>query len=200
MKFLKSLLMVGLVLTSLSASAQMDLFGGPRVVILEPPTVLSVSAATFDSTVIDTHGYIGVANVIISSCTNAGGALTVQGYTSPDTTNWTALANYANAVSTSVSYTNSGAGYTNYVTQSYLLPGTLTTPTAGTAGFATSYLNPSPFTNSSALTITTKGTYSIGYTPGDNARYLKLTFTPTGSSSNDIVSAVFIGRRSSEVK
>lgn len=203
MKLEKIILRIGLaVALALPVKAQ-DLFGGPRQIVLAPPTILINGGAAASTTngPIDIHGFEGIAEVTISSCTNAGGSLTAQLFTSADNTNMTALANYANSVSTSVLTTNLTYGSTNLqFSQTYLLPGTLTVPTAGTAGYAQPNLVPSAFTNSGALTVTAKALYHVGFKPADANRYLYIVWTPTGASSNDIVSAEFTGFRASEVR
>jgi hypothetical protein len=187
---------------ALPAVAQVgfDAYGQMRTLILAPPTILvnGGAAASTTNVPVDTHGFEGVAKVDIMSCTNSGGALTALLYTSPDLTNWTALANYSLAQSSSIIYTNLGYGNATNLqaTNVYNLPGAVTTPTANTAGFATAYLdNSSPFTNSGAITITTKKIYTIGYNIQDAARYVQIVWTPTGSSSNDIVAAVITARK-----
>jgi hypothetical protein len=166
--------------------------------VVEAPRILDGGSATFTNNPVDIRMYEGTVKLDIYSCTNAGGALTVTPYTSPDKTNWTALANYSLAQSSTFLYTNSSYGGTNLIgTNVYNMPGVLVAPTAATAGFATPYIdNSSPFTNSGALTITAKKFYTIGFNADDaTGRFLQLVWTPTGSSSNDIVGAVLTGRR-----
>lgn len=189
-------------LSTLPAVAQLgfDSYGQTRTLILAPPTILinGGAAASTTNTPVDTHGFEGVAKVDITSCTNAGGALTAQLFTSPDLTNWTALANYSLAQAATITYTNLGYGNATNLqaTNSYNLPGAVVTPTALTAGFATPYLDASsPFTNSGAITVTTKKVYTIGYNIQDAARYVQMVWTPTGASSNDIVAAVLTARK-----
>ncbi len=208
MKFTKTLMVflaaLALVLMALPARAQnMDTFAQPRAIVLAAPRILDASAAVFTNGPIDIGGYVGTANIDIFSVTNAGGALTAGLYTSTDQTNIVAVTNYALiSASTSYSYTNRYWGSTNiYGTNPWLLPGTLTTPTASTSSFAGQYLDQTtvPFTNSAVITVTSKGVYRVGLRPQDNRRYLYIVWTPTGSSSNDIVSAVFNGILSHEV-
>lgn len=205
MKFLNKikLAVIGAIaLVALPAVAQVgfDTYGQLRTVILAPPTIL-INGGLATSTTnppVDTHGFEGIAKVDIMSCTNSGGALTAQLFTSPDLTNWTALANYSLAQSATIAYTNTMYGNATNVqaTNTYNLPGAIVTPTANTAGFATPYLDSSsPFTNSGALTVTTKKVYTIGYNIQDAARFVQIVWTPTGSSSNDIVAAVLTARK-----
>lgn len=177
-----------------------DYFGIPRQIQLAKPNY--IAAATTNGS-IDIHGFIGVGVINFMSCTNGDGtgALTATLQTSTDNTNWTAISSYALGRSATVSYTNMNWGGTNlYVTDTYILPGTITTPTAATAGWATSYLLPSQFTNTGAITLTTPGVYSVGVNLTDSPRYLRVYFTPDESMSNSFCGAVLTGRRGSEVK
>lgn len=202
MKFTKKLFalmaVAGLALAALPARAQnFDTFAQPRSIVLTPPRILDATAAVFTNGPIDISGFQGTANIDITSVTNAGGALTASFYTSSDQVTLVGLTNFA-AITASTSYI-----YTNGViraTNAWLLPGTITGPAAATSGFVTPYLDPTtvPFTNNTTLTITTKGVYRIGFRTQEQKRYLYVVYTPTGSSSNDIVSATFTGQRITE--
>lgn len=181
-----------------SAQVGFDAYAQTRTIVLESPRILTASGPAFtNANPVDLVGFEGIAKVDISSCTNAGGALTAQLFTSPDKTNLTALANYSLAQQANVLYTNRAYSTTIIGTNTYNQAGVATQPTAATAGFATPYLdNSSPFTNSGAITITTKNVYTVGFNAQDVAgRYLYIVWTPTGSSSNDIVSATITARR-----
>ena len=199
----KSLLAVALLAAAFTAGAQngFDLFGIPRVLVVAAPQVLA--GASTVTTAVDTHGYEGVANVqFFAKAYGAAGTVTALLETSSDTNTWTAVT-YAAAVSASVIYTNSALGSaTNvYYTDTYLLPGTWTTPTAATAGWASGYLAPAAFTGTAAVTLTTATYKSLGYQIGDAGRYLRCTFTATDAyTTNCVVGAILIGRRGSEVK
>jgi hypothetical protein len=203
MKFLNKIKLAAIslvALVTLPAAAQVgfDTYGQLRTLVLAAPTILNGGAATFTNTPVDTHGFEGIAKVDIFSCTNSGGALTALLYTSPDLTNWTALANYSLAQSATVIYTNTMYGNATNLTatNTYNLPGAIVTPTVNTAGFASPYLDgSSPFTNSGAITLTSKKIYTIGYSIQDAARFVQIVWTPTGSSSNDIVAAVITARK-----
>lgn len=187
----------------LNAAAQVDLFGAPRTIVVAPPQVLAANALSTTNSWVDTHGYDGVAKIDIFSQTNAGGTLSVAFETSTDRTNAAALANFANAVSTSIIYTNTYyGGVALKATNTYLMPGTLTDPTASTAGWASTYLVPSPFTNSGSVTITAAAVYEIGYVIADAPRYIRVIFNATGAATNGATAAgaVLTGRRSSEVR
>ena len=173
------------------ARAQFDLFGAPRSLVLAAPGTSVAALATNGP--IDIHGYVGIAVVDITSSTNPpGGSCTAQLFTSNDQTNYTAVT-YASAVSSSVIVTNLMYGSTNMLaTNTMFAPGTVTTPTAGTAGWATTYLAPAAMTNTAAVTITSKAYYELGFNADDAGRYLYIVWTPT--TSTNAVSAMFKGR------
>jgi hypothetical protein len=168
--------------------------------VLATPAVLPVNVAgLYTNNPVDIVGFCGVGTITLLSSTNAGGTLTATIQTSPDTTNWTDLANFALVNSqTSFSITNGYYGGTNlYVTDAFLLPYTSTTPVAATAGFATPYSAYLPFTNSGAVTITTAGAYQIGVNLSDSPRYLHLKWTATAAATNGttVVGALLNGVR-----
>ncbi len=168
-----------------------------RTIVLAPPTTILNDLLT-SNTPIDIRGLEGIAKVDIFAVTNGGGTLTCTLETSPDLTNWTALANYALSTRTAVAITNTYWGSTNiFATNSFLLPGVWTTPTAATAGFASPYLAPAGFTNSTAITVTTKGAYQIGFNISDQPRYLHVLWTATSSATNSVVGAFLTARPSS---
>ena len=140
---------------------------------------------------VDILGYYGTGEIDIVSSTNAGGALTVTVETSPDSTNWTGLSNFGLVNSTTaVAYTNLYYGTNLIVTDNYLYPFTITTPTAATAGYSTPYLAELPFTNTGAITITAKGTYRVIINNIQDAnRYFYIVYTPSGTATNITVGA-----------
>lgn len=190
--FTKILVAVGL-LSALTASAQFDQFAEPRVIVLTSPQQIS---ATRTNDVIDIHGFEGKGIVLLTISTNSQNQPnTNQLVTSPDRTNWTALANFAIAVPTAKVYTNLYyGGATPLATNTLLLPGTNTTPTANTAGFASGYLIPAPYTNSGTFVMTNYA--MIGFSVPDNARYLGINWI-IGNQTNS-VGAIFIGRKQQE--
>lgn len=197
--------MAVLATASITANAQngFDFYEAPRTVVLATPQTILAGSALVTNGPVDTHGFVGTAAVNIFSLTNvAGAAITAQIYSSPDQTNLTALSGYALSTSTSISVTNRtyGGGTNLYATSTYLLPGVLTTPDAPTAGWATPYIAPAKYTNSGAVTITSKGVYQIGFNAADVAgRYLYVVFNSTGTATNNTVSAILTGRRGAEV-
>ena len=171
-----------------------DAFGALRTIQLGTPVTLTAVANGATNAPIDTHGYDGIALVQILSLTNATtpGAVTAQLFTSDDTTNWTALANYAVGTALSQSYTNNFYSANQPVaTQTTIYPGTIVTPTASSAGWSTSYLLPAQFTNTGSVSILAKGAYTIGYNVGDAKRYLEIVY----SGSNVTAGATFTGAR-----
>ena len=198
--FLSLIVMLALAVPAFAQT--FDTFGGTRAVIALPPKYHDAATPIITNGPIDLHGYYGVVAADIFSLTNGATGLTVGFYTSSDTTNLTALANYALATATSVVTTNAnlGVGTNISATQTYLLPGSFTTPTAATAGFATPYLSPASYTNTAAVTVTGKNFYRIGWNAPDNARYLYIISTCTGGTTNAAVGVVLSGRRGYEVR
>lgn len=171
-----------------------DVFGALRTIQLGTPVTLTAVANGATNAPIDTHGFDGVALIQILSLTNATtpGAVTAQLFTSDDTTNWTALANYAVGTATSENITNKMSGNgTVIATQTTIYPGTVTTPTASSAGWATPYLLPAQFTNSGSVSILAKGAYTVGYNVSDAKRYLEIVY----SGSNVTAGATFTAAR-----
>lgn len=208
MKSFKSFIAVWVLLLGLllglinSAQAQFDYFAAPRTIVLAPPRILDASAAVFTNGPIDVGGMAGTAAIDITTVTNSGGALTATLYMSMDQTNIVAVTNFALIkAATSYTYTNLYYGGTNvFATNQWLLPGTITAANAS-SGFVGNYLtNSTPFTNAAAITVTAKGVYRVGVRAPDLLRYLYIVWTPTGSSSNDIVAATFTGTLNDEVK
>ncbi len=187
--------LIAAIATPVSAQqGNFDYFGAPRTFVVTPPTSKTV---TFSNTVpVDIHGSQGIAKVDFSCVTNTGGTtVTASLFTSPDQTNWTALANYALATSTAIVVTNTYYGTTNLTTtNTILLPGVLTTPSAATAGFANQYILPAQYTNSGAVTLTGGACTSIGFNIEDQQRYLSVLYT-LGATTNASVSAVLTTRR-----
>jgi len=183
-----------------------DMFAGPRFLVLDVGTV---KAATTASSVIDLpidiHGYDGIASVIITAPVEAGGDATGTIYArlegSPDgqvtgTTNWTILTNCAvmNTFTTNI-LTSLVSGILG-VTNTYMIPGTVTTPTANSAGFAGQYLSATAFTSAGVgLTNVASGIAVIGFNVSDAPRFIRLKYTVTAQTN--CVSAVMIGRKNS---
>lgn len=194
-----------LALVTFTASAQrgFDTFAAPRTVVLATPQKITETAPVVTNGPVDIRVFDGTAMVLIQSLTNTVGTVTAQLYTSPDQTNLTALANYALATSTSITYTNYRYGTNGVLTaaNTYLLPGVWTTPTLP-AGFVSGYLSPAQFTNSGAVTITQKGAYMVGFNANDAPdRYLYIVWSGlTGTTTNFTVGATLTGHISTEVR
>ena len=196
MKSFKSLVALGAMLVAtISAQAQFNLFSEPRTLAIVYPQALN--AGSTSNFIADIHGFEGVAKIDIITLTNGVcSAATLNIYTSSDQTNWTALSNYAVATSNNVIYTNVYYSGLLYGTNIWMYPGTVTTPTASTAGFATKYILPAPFTNNGSITLST-GLKTIGFIVPDASRYITFSYSFTGSSTNT-VAAIFTGRKQQE--
>lgn len=199
MKFIKHLLIGAVALAcAVSAQAQFDNFAGQRTIDMIYPQSMTASGSNF---CVDLHGFEGVAKIDITALTNGvGGAYTIQFFTTPDRTNYTALANFALATSNSVIYTNVDVIYNGGVfpgpmlaTNIYQIPGTKTTPSAALAGFVTPYIIPAPFTNTGAITLGTVHTM-IGFVIPDQQRYLTAAISITGVATN-FISAVITAHK-----
>lgn len=191
---------------AIPAQAQLDLVSSTRAIVITPPTLLTYGTPNVTNGPIDLHGYIGRAFVDLNSFTNAGGAVTATIQTSQDTTNWTSLTNFLLISTTNlVPYTNGyyGGGSTLVVSNAYLIPGTFTSSTPGNSSnaFAGTWLNYTPYTNGGAITITGKGIYRVGFSAPDiTGRYMQIYYQGTGANTNDVVSAVLTGQRTTEVQ
>jgi hypothetical protein len=146
---------------------------------------------------VDLTGYFGRANLLLTGYSNTNGAtLTATLTASPDNTNWVAVS-YASAVSTAIIYTNMFYGGTNLsVTDTFLLPGTVTTPTASSSGFATPYWAAITWTNTAAISVI-GGTVLVGINATDTPRYLRVIWTANdvAYTNTAVVSATLTGYR-----
>jgi hypothetical protein len=154
--------------------------------------------ATNTNTIDLSAKFIGSGYVDIFCNTNYGtNTVTITPQTSPDLTNWTSLANYALSVNSSTIYTNifysgstTGALLSTNVEEN---PFSNVTPVASTAGFATPYPLPAPYTNSGSFTPAFNYYYRIGIQNiPDLPRYFRLL---TVYSGTNILGAEFGGRR-----
>lgn len=208
MKFIKNifkLAALGMLFAScaLPAMAQRgwDLFSVPRYFVYGP-TNLKVATAVYSNAPIDLLPMTGIGNLLITCQTNTGSngmICTATIYTSTDATNWTSVSNFALITNnTSLIFTNTTYGGFNAGsltnTNTVLLPGTVTTPNAASAGFATSYLAPILFTNAAgAISMQISGETLIGLNLDNLGRYLSVAFTPTGTTTNETVGFVLQG-------
>ena len=179
---------------SLTAFAQRssDLYGAPRTVVLSSAQTFGAATGVVTNGPIDVRLLDGTALVTIFSATNTGttgGTLTATLLGSQDQTNYSAVT-YSLATATSVAYTNFWYGTNGLkATDVYLLPGTVTTPTASSAGWATPYLVSAPFTNTTAITCSPIYPVQVGVVVGDAPRYLYIVWTPGGTVTNFTTSA-----------
>lgn len=199
MKFIKQILFLSLLLwIVLPARAQFDFYGAPRTVEVITPQFISASAS--NGFVVDLHGFQGIAKLDILSPTNlaATNRIVFNITTSPDLTNFSQVS-YAQGVSQTIIYTNNYYGTaTPLATNVYLKPGTVTTPTAATAGFATAYLGaPGNFYTNTAPLTNIGNPFSLGFNVQDIQRYLMIQVTVAGTTTNPI-SAVLTARKQQE--
>lgn len=173
-----------------------DLFGATRGIVLVAPTqTASVSGGSTNQPIFIRY-YGGIGTIDLNAYTNAGtNVVTVTPQTSVDNTNWSTLTNYAVATLTNIVNTNlyyapgTNASLTNLLTtNSTLLPGVLTAINPATAGYAGgSYVNPAPYTNGGAYTMTAQSA-TIAFQTADAGTYLRLLFTTVGTNT---YSAIF---------
>lgn len=189
MKFIKKIILaVATLATCYTASAQYNVFEENRVINIP---VLLTSTSTV-SNVFDISGFQGVALVHVAGFTNIGGAtLTCQLVSSPDLTNWTAVP-YAIGTANTTIITNSFYAAALTGTNTYILPGAVTTPTASTAGFNTSYIATPVYTNVAATSITGAGKIFAFNTASTSGRYLSVIFNPSGAS---VVTGCIVGKK-----
>lgn len=209
MKFIKNTLLgLAVVILALAmpaaAAIDDDVFTTTRTVLIGTPGQLVHNILLTTNGPVDLLGYTGRGQIILNVATNMTvlGTVTATIETSPDSTNWTGLGNFALINSaTSVSYTNLYYGGTNLiVTDSFLLPYTATLPSAASAGFSTPYpANSIPFTNAAgAITVSSMATpFIVGLNLTDNPRYIHVIWTAGGGATNGntYVSSLLQGKR-----
>lgn len=186
------------VMAAVSAQAQLgfDTFSATRSYVLATPFNIGAGSGIVTNNAFDALSPIGIATLDVTTCTNTGttgGTLTLTLQTSVDSTNWTSVQNIAFINSTtSIAITNGfyGSSSNLYATDLVLLPGTVTTPTSASSGWATPYLAKLPFTNSGALSVAATGNYKLGFNIKDQQRYLRTIWTPGGTATNFTASAV----------
>ena len=181
-------------------AAAQDLYRVPRTLVVTAPTQLTGALTT---NMVDLVGFTGIGKIDFCVTTNTGytavsGSLTITLEGSNDTNTWTTLA-YGKMTSTSVSFTNLSIATNAVVTDTFMLPGVITTPTAYSAGFATPYLADnaaSRMTNTAAITATSGTPVTVGVNLTDASRYLHVIYTATGGfTTNANVSAILTGFR-----
>lgn len=179
-----------------------DEFGQTRTLLFQPVRILTVADKTSTSPVIDLRSFDGVVKLDVTAITNTpGGTLTIALQTASDPTNsssWTTITTAYYATSSTVNFTNPFVPIPPFVaTNTYLLPGSVTTPTAYSYGASGQYLNPAQPTNTvTALDVSTAGTYSVGWNAQDSYRYGRLVYTTGGTATNITISAILTGRKS----
>lgn len=196
------LILVGLSLPSARAQGVngFDFYSVPRFITWSPTMLTNHSGTlTASNAPVDLHGFDGVASVFLTTSNYAGNAGTpafcARLFGSQDNTNWFLMTNCSYATAATYNITNKIGGVV--ATNQYLLPGTVTTPTAATAGFASPYLVPQPFTNAGViLTNVSGGSGLIGWSVQDGPRYVQVQYIVTGTDVAFTVNPVIIARRS----
>jgi hypothetical protein len=200
MKLFK-LVTVALAVASLSinAFARIDSFGGTRTVVLAAPQNIGVNGGIgVTNSAVDVRLFDGVGKIDIFCVTNSGttgGTLSCTVQSSQDQTNWTVCANVAVVTGgTSISYTNLQYGGTNLTaTDTYVLPFTVNTPVAATAGWAIPNAAPISFNSNAVVTVSSAGNFQIGLSTQDYGRYMRVIWTPGGSVTNFSCGAILTG-------
>lgn len=194
---LAAVLALGLALP-LCSRAQFNVYQETRAIALAGPAVIVGGGNNFvTNNWVDTHGYEGIAKIDLFGITNAAGAVSVLLEASDDQTNAIALANYSIASASSIVYSN--LYYPNVIkaTNNFLLPGSIVSPTAATAGFAIPYFTvaSNPFTNSGSITLGSTNIVEIGYNISDAKRYVRAIWNPSGSATNFTYGALLTARK-----
>lgn len=192
---------LSLLCLSLSASAQIGSWGTMRFTVLDPgtTTITTTAGVTVTNNPVDIHGYEGPVTIYMACTTNSStstGTSNLISYwveQSSDLVSWSQLSSCAVSVSTSSIIPNGSLSATNV----YLLPGTLTVPTAASAGFASTYLVPSAFTSTSSVftNSTSGGAALIGFVAGDAKRYIRTASRVPSGTNNASFAAILIGER-----
>ena len=184
-----------------TAGAQVDAFNLVRVEnLINPASAIFGGANSVTNYVSDNTGFYGRGIILVNVNTNiagGGGATTIAVQVSNDQTNWANLSNYAIITApTAITYTNTYFGGTNLTaTDNFLLPFTITTPTAYSFGSQTPWPAPNVFTNTaSTVALNISGNYVIGVNLTDNPRYLQTIIT-TATSKTNVVTAALLGFR-----
>jgi len=182
---------------AISANAQLgfDAFAGTRTLVVSAAP--NLAAASFVTNTIDKVRLGGTGALTFLTATNTGatgGTLTATLYGSTDKTNFVAISNYALLTAPSTeTITNYFYGGTNLTTaNSVFLGGTVVTPTAYTAGWATPYIAPAQFTNSGAITLngSSASAVQVGLRLVDYPRYLHVVYNGGGTVTNFTVQAI----------
>ena len=196
---LKKLSLIGVALlacvSGAFAQSGFDYFQAPRTIVITPPKLFTGSTI-WSNVPVDLHGSVGVAKVDIGILTNgAAGALDIKAYSSPDLTNWTIIGS-CSVVSNTTAFaiTNNTYASTLQTTNTYEYPFLAITPTASSAGFATPYTFPYPFTNSFTIDAKAGGSFEVGFQAADVNRYFSLQYAGASTGTN-FVSAFLTIRR-----
>jgi hypothetical protein len=199
MKFIKALLAIAIIgATAAHSFAQgfgSDSFSGERTIILSQGALAIGASSNGLPAVADLTGIIGVAKIdVFSGCDNASGTQTVTVQNSADNTNWTTLSSCVLATNIAISRTNFYYSSTGIaITDTNFLTGVVTTPTASSAGFATTYIPAAAFTNTATWVANGPGWREVGFVAQDANRYLRVVVVPGGTGTNQTYGAVITG-------
>ena len=197
MKFTNKILAVAIGCAMLAQSAVagsfgFDAYGTLRTVLpTNAPVKLAATVGTsITNPPVDTFNWIGDFKVDVFAYSNTlANTITLAINTSTDTTNWVALTNFSLASAGTLNITNAyllsaGNWYYNtnfYVTDNFLYPYSIVTPTSFSSGWSTSYNPENPFTNGFPITLNGNGLTEIGVHSFNTQRYLQFVYTPSGT-------------------
>lgn len=208
----KLLLVSALIACAFKSQAQFDLFGDARTVSVSLTTtnIFGTGSAALSggngggnwtNAPVDLVLMEGIVKADLIVITNAATTpVTVQLMFSNDKTNFWNATNYAIGNPTYFIFTNTyysgGLGLANWAkaTNLYMLPGTNTIPTSATAGYATPYLIPAPFTNAAAITVGNLP-ITVAWNRSDAGRYFLFYVTTAGASTNLSIGGTITGKQ-----
>lgn len=182
----------------LAAQAGPDEYWGLGEVSFGVTNINTIGTVTTTNGPIDIRKFDGRGRLYLLCVTNAGNAVVtanVQSSWNP-TNNFTPCLSLSIATNYSASYTNYYGGVSNVVSQTLVLPGVPTWPTAYSSGFNTGpYLTPNPFTNSGAITLNYNAPTVLGINLDDQNQYVKIVWTVSGGTgaTNATVGAELFG-------
>ena len=210
MKFIQKILIASAALIAcvpaFAGQGDFDYFGAPKTLTLTPSTVLTESGNTALNTtnIANISRYLGIVCLDVASISNSVASASGQSatnaftvYSSTTGTNgWVAVTNWL-ATSTTVIYTNYW-GITNasvaYYTNTFQVPGTITYPTVGTAGFSGQYTIPPTVASTLTATSGASSNWTYGFDADNCGAFLEIVYQTTGSNSVYDVTATLRGR------
>lgn len=195
------LMLAVLTLLAMPCMAQ-DLYGQPRTILLAPCPQHLVQSTTDEllttNNAVDVHGYQGVAQILFWATNTSGSSPKIAAWLegSNDKTSWYTLTNVASSTKVSYPMTNYWVSGSPGTANQIFVPGTLTTNTAATAGFAGVSLTPAAFTTTANLcTNTAGGAWQFGVPATTLPYWIRLRTQVVGDTSIFVCGGVFIGMR-----